>query len=132
MSLLEIFKKIHRNKQCDIYVCGDISIKILNQTSNATNEFVQCLYSLVMLPLINKPTCITNHSETLIYIIFSNVFGISHIIGILVSDISDRIPIFTIIEENIHISRDVPMDSQMKVRNNIKKYKKILYEQAAM
>ena len=59
-------KKLYKNKQCDIYICGDFKINILNQANNVTNEFLQCLYSLCMLPLINKPTRSTNHSATLI------------------------------------------------------------------
>ena len=40
-----------------------------------------------MLPLINNPTLITIHSATSISNIFSNDFGISHNIVILVNDI---------------------------------------------
>ena len=73
-ELVGNLEKLYRNKQCDIYLCGDFNINNLNQTSSVTNEFLQCLYSLCMFPLINKPTRITNHSATLIDNIFSNAF----------------------------------------------------------
>ena len=79
-----------------------------------------------MFPLINKPTHITNHSATLIDNIFSNAFGISHNSGILVDDISDHLPLFTVREENLVLSKDVPMVSYMKVRNKSQKNMKIL------
>ena len=88
----------------------------MNQTNNLTKEFIQCLHSLCMFSMINKPTHIINHSATLIENIFSNAFGISHNSGILVNDISNHHPIFTIIEENIAISKGVPMVSYMKVK----------------
>ena len=83
-----------------------------------------------MFPLINKPTLITNHSATLIDLIFSNVFGISHNSVILVNDISDQLPIYYTKRKKLIISKDVPMVSYMKERN--KKNMKILCEKLAM
>ena len=85
-----------------------------------------------MFPLINKPMRITNHSDTLIDNIFSNSFGISHNSGIIVNDISDHLPTFTIREENLVISKDLPMVSYIKVRNKIQKNMKILGEKLFM
>ena len=116
-ELVSNLDKLYGNKQCDIYLCGDFNINILNQTSNVTNKFLQCLYSLCMFPLINKPTRITNHSATLIDDILSNAIEICHKSVILVNDISDHLPIFKIREENLVISKDVPMVSYMKVIN---------------
>ena len=124
-KLVSNLKKLYRNKQCDIYLCGDFKISTLNQTNNVANEFLQCLYSQCMFPLINKPTRIANHSATLIDNIFSNAFRISHNSGILLNDISDHLPIFAIREENLVICKDVPMVSYIKVRNKSKKNMKI-------
>ena len=83
-----------------------------------------------MFPLINKPTRITNHSVTLIDDIFSNAFGIGLNSGIIVNDLSDHLPIFTIREDNLTISNDVPMVSYIKARNksknNMKTFREIL------
>ena len=48
------------------------------------------------------------------------------------NDISDHLPIFTIREENLVISNDVPMVSYIKVRNKSKKNMKILCEKLVM
>ena len=85
-----------------------------------------------MFPLINKPTRITNHYATLIDNIFTNAFGINHNSGILVNDLSDHLPIFTIKEENLVISNDVPMVSYIKVKNKSKKNMKIFCEELVM
>ena len=85
-----------------------------------------------MFLLINKPTCIANYSATLIDNIFSNAFGIGHNSGILVNVLSDHLPIFTIREENLVISNDVPMVSYVKVRNKSKKNMKIFCEKLVM
>ena len=45
----------------------------------------------------------------------------------LVNDIGDRLPIFTISEENLVIGNDVPIVSYMKVRIKNKKNMKILF-----
>ena len=38
-ELVGYLEKLYRNKQCDIYLCGDFNIDIFNQTNNATNVF---------------------------------------------------------------------------------------------
>ena len=69
-ELFSNLEKLYRNKHCDIHLCGDFNINIWNQTNNVTNKFLQCLYSLCMYSLINKPTRITNRSAALIDNIF--------------------------------------------------------------
>ena len=81
-----------------------------------------------MFPLTNKPTHITNHSAALIDDIFSDAFGISHNSGIHVNDICDHLPIYAIREDNLVISKDLPMVSYMKVRNKCKNNMKISCE----
>ena len=81
------------------YLMGDYNIDILNYDSHsATAEFVDMLYSHAFLPLINRPTRITQNSATIIDNIFTNNIGESECghNGILVSDISDHFPIFHI------------------------------------
>ena len=81
------------------YLMGDYNINILNYDSrSATVEFVDMLYSHAFLPLINRPTRITQNSATIIDNIFTNNIGESecgHNV-ILVTDISDHFPIFHI------------------------------------
>ena len=86
-----------------------------------------------MFPLINTPTRNTNHSATLVDNISSSyALGISHNSEILVSDITDRLPISTIREENLVIREDVPMTSHKKVRKKSKKNMKMFCDKLAM
>ena len=49
-ELVGNLEKLHRHKQCDIYLCGDVNINIFNQINNVANDFLQCIYSLCMFP----------------------------------------------------------------------------------
>ena len=93
--VLNIIKR--ENKIC--YFMGDYNINILNYDSHsATAQFVDLLYSYALLPLINRPTRISQSSATLIDNIFTN--NIDTIDkdrqGILVTDITDHFPVFYI------------------------------------
>ena len=49
----------------------------------------------MFIPLSNRPTRITAHSATLIDInIFTNNLGCKHFNGIVISDISEHLPVF--------------------------------------
>ena len=85
------------NKYC--YLMGDYNINILNfATHSATADFVDSMYSYGFFPLINWPTRITTSSATIIDNIFTNnlFHAGASCQGILVTDISDHLPIFHI------------------------------------
>ena len=52
------------------------------------------MYSIGLYPLVDRPTRISNHSFSLIDNIFTNVTNNNVTSGILVSDITDHLPIF--------------------------------------
>ena len=54
------------------------------------------MFSLGLYPLIDKPTRITDHSATLIDNIFTNELDSKINSGLLISDISDHLPIFEV------------------------------------
>ena len=88
---------VRENKIC--YLAGDFNINLLNHdTHQLTAEFLNIMYSNSFIPLINKPTRVTEHSATLIDNVFTN--GLTNIInsfqGILISDITGHYPVFTI------------------------------------
>ena len=93
--MLDTIMKEH--KLC--YLLGDYNSNILNyDTHDTTAEFIAILYSHAILPLINRPTRVTQSSTTAIDNIFTNdidaIENGCH--GILVTDISDHFPIFHI------------------------------------
>ena len=68
---------------------------------NQTNKFLDSLASNSFIPLILQPTRITGHSNTLIEHLFSNVIDADAISGNLTATISDHLPQFSIIPNNV-------------------------------
>ena len=75
---------------------GDYNLDLINSgTHRPTNEFIEINYANLCIPLINKPTRITNNSSTLIDNIFSNIIEDDLCNkGILYWSISDHFPVF--------------------------------------
>lgn len=86
------------DKPC--YIMGDFNIDLLKyECCNFSNIFFNQLSSSGFMPLITKPTRITKSTATLIDNIFTNNANkTGHQSGILLNDISDHLPIFTITE----------------------------------
>ena len=89
------------NKKC--YLMGDFNIDALKIGNNCTTDtFINQLLSSSFYPLITKPTRITERSATLIDNILTNRLNNCNINGILFSDLSDHLPLFTI-EKNVKV-----------------------------
>ena len=92
----KVLKKIstiiqNENKVC--YLSGDDNINILNsETHTRTADFVDLLYSSSYIPLITRPTRVTQNTATLIDNVFTNNFqSLNNTFqGILVTDLSDH------------------------------------------
>ena len=57
----------------EIYLCGDFNIDLLQiETNNKYQQFYDVLCSYGFLPKIIQPTCVTEHTSSLIDNIFSN------------------------------------------------------------
>jgi len=92
-------KLINFNK--DVYILGDFNINLLNwKTHNNTSEFANVIFSNSFLPLINRPTRVTESSATLIDNILTNSHDSTNkcFSGILPTDMSDHFTIFHIID----------------------------------
>ena len=87
---------IGREKK-DVYLMGDFNINLLNCDSDGrVKDFVDFLTSFGLFALITKPTRITSTTSTLIDNIFTNCIQDDFDCGILCSDLSDHMPIFSI------------------------------------
>ena len=77
---------------------ADFNLNLLNnQNHNATGEFLDGLHSHLFFPLISLPSRITSQTATLIDNIFSSHVEHSYLrSGLLITDISDHLPIFSI------------------------------------
>ena len=71
------------------------------------------MYSIGLYPLVDRPTRISNHSFSLIDNIFTNVTNHKVTGGILVSDITDHLPIFVFCTH--------PNPNRVDQKSNVKK-----------
>ena len=79
------------------FICGDYNIDLMNPKKHRmTEEFVNSMYSLSLYPLITKPSRITVDSATVIDNIFTNYMENGLVSGLLMTDISDHLPVFVI------------------------------------
>ena len=71
---------------------------------SATNEFINALFSHFLYPLISRRTRLTSYSATLIDNIFTNNISTSCDNGLVINDLSDHVPIFTLCYSDVHSS----------------------------
>ena len=107
------------NKICQLM--GDLNLDLLKQDRHHdTSAFIDIIYSNGFVPVITKPTRITEHSQTLIDHIYTNTDlttpNYKHRQGILRTDISDHYPVFYLMlkpnsskndNENYYIAREI-------------------------
>ena len=80
------------------YIAGDFNLDLLKHESHSiTAQFIESLFAFGFQPVSTKPTRITAHSATLIDNIFTNNTTVSSKSGLIISDISDHLPIFSIV-----------------------------------
>ena len=95
-ELKNIIKSLSNRKQ-HVYIIGDVNINFLKYNEHAnTEDYLNMLYSNNFLPLITKPTGLTDHSSTLIDHIYTNAPIQNTTSGIALADISDHLPVFCI------------------------------------
>ena len=76
-------------------VLGDLNENLLKYNEHKqTSEYLDMLLSLVFMPIITKPTRITDHTATLIDHIYTNTPEKLLKSGLCLADISDHIPVF--------------------------------------
>ena len=63
-----------------------------------TEQFVNIMFSLSLHLLIVKPSRITKDAATLIDNIFTNVTDVKIVSGLLVTDVSDHLTVFVVLE----------------------------------
>ena len=76
---------------------GDFNLNLVNfQNHQNTGEFLDGLHSNMLFPMITRPTRITSHTATLLDNIFANKCFDHSRGGLLITDISDHLPVFSI------------------------------------
>ena len=92
-----------------------------------TSEFLDLMYSNMLFPLIMRPTRITSNTATLIDNIFTN--NLNHVTfnGLLFTDISDHLPVFSISRDQYNepdittpiVYRDKSESNVLKFQNEL-------------
>ena len=86
---------LKKNKQ-KTYLCGNFNIDLIKAYNhNKTEYFINIIFGMGFHPLITKPTRITSYSATLIDNIFTNDSEFRTKSGIIITDISGHLPVFT-------------------------------------
>ncbi|KAL7374674.1 hypothetical protein ABVT39_005135 [Epinephelus coioides] len=91
-----------RMNQKVVFICGDINIDLPNPNEHKlTDKFINTMYSLssfkqFFYPKITRPSRITSHSSTIIDNIFTNDTENNTVSRLLINDISDHLPVFTV------------------------------------
>ena len=102
------------NKLC--VLIADWNLDLLKHNRHRpTAEFLDIMYSKMFFPLITRPTRITSHTATLLDNIFINSLDSVCNSGLLFSDISDHLPIFSILSVKIDCANK---DSWFTYREN--------------
>ncbi len=81
-----------------VYLLGDYNLDLLKYNKHQpTSDFIDTMFSFSLIPLINRPTRITENSATIFDNIFTNCHNASnYLTGIIPTDISDHFSIFHI------------------------------------
>jgi hypothetical protein len=92
------------------FILGDYNINLLKYENHSeTNNFLNLMFEHHYFPLINRPTRFSAYGSTLIDNIFTNCMDDKFSTGCIISDISDHLPVYAIlnnlIEMHIHIKK---------------------------
>ena len=115
-SFIESFNEILNivNKENKLlYLMGDFNLNLLHVTScQRINEFLDVCIVHNIYPLIHTPTRVTNHSVTLLDNIMTNDLN-DTFAGVILSDISDHFPVFSISNLKIQLNKENVFDKRV-------------------
>lgn len=96
-----LLDKIVSEKNTKCVIAGDFNINLLNyDTHRETENFLNETFSHYFYPTTTHPTRFSHTNSTLIDNIFINNVTDDYLNGILISDISDHLPVFYVSKEN--------------------------------
>jgi len=92
----KLLDKLYKGK-CKLYIAGDFNVNLLNHDCHIdTEHFINSVYAHHQYPVILRPTRVCQTTSTLIDNIFVDTLDEAYCAGLLISDISDHLPIFYI------------------------------------
>ena len=101
LSDLDLVRGKISSKNKLVFLMGDWNLNLINHHCHkVTSDFLDLLYSRMFFPLITRPTRIMASKNSLIDNIFTNDPLCPSISGLFLNDISDHLPIFSLILYN--------------------------------
>ena len=101
------------NENKNICITGDFNIDLLKANEMPYIEgFINSMSSYSCYPMIDKPTRTTDTTSSLIDNIFTNVITHTPVSGVIVTDISDHYPIFSIVHNKIQTPHKRTLQTQ--------------------
>ena len=98
LSDLDLVRGKISTKNKLVFLMGDWNLNLINHHCHkVTSDFLDLLYSRMFFPLITRPTRIMASKNSLIDNIFTNDPLCPSISGLFLNDISDLLPIFSLI-----------------------------------
>ena len=106
-------------KANEIIICADFNVNFMNFDIHApTNDLLNLFISSGFIPMITLPSRITDRSASLIDNIFSNKKQTFYESGLILSSLSDHLPVFYLnVTNNINKSKDKVLYRDMSKRN---------------
>ena len=111
------------NKLC--YILCDFNLNLMNPNCHQPkSEFLDLMCSNRLLPLITRPTRISSNTATLLDNIFTNTLNRVMFNGLLFTDISDHLPVFSISRDQYYNDPDIttPIVYRDKSESNVLKF----------
>ena len=113
-DMLALLDTLNRSNKPTVLL-GDFNIDLVRyHSNNNVGAFMDAMFSNSFIPLITKPTRITDSTSTLIDNIFCNDISLFTMSGILVSDVSDHFPIFSFVRTRWDYSQNYDKDYIVK------------------
>ena len=95
-----VLEKITKENKL-VFLMSDWNLSLINHHCHkVTSDFLDLLYSGMFFPLITRPSRITANKASLIDNIFMNNPLCPSINGLFLNDISDHLPIFSLVLNN--------------------------------
>jgi hypothetical protein len=112
-----LHKIVTKKSKC--IIAGDYNINLLNHSIDSETEcFLNTLYTNTILPMIKLPTRYGNHGATLIDNIISNKSDANQMSGVILTDISDHLPVFYITGNSKLTKKSKDIYKQVRMINN--------------
>lgn len=100
-----------------VIITGDFNINLLNfEDHTGTEKFLENSFSNFLHPCITRPTRISPTTSTLIDNIFINNLTQNYLSGIIMSDISDHLPVFYILNEQNNSAKSCKVTKKLTKR----------------